>query len=209
MSAIAGIMHFDGRPEAKATLDPMLRALAELGPDREARWHDGAVALGVRQMALLPEDRFDRQPWPARDGALVAVAIARIDNRDELARALALDAEAQRVTCDSEMLLKAYERWSVGGLERIVGEFTFAAWDAREQRLFCARSQIGGAPLYYHRGERFFAFASTTRALFTLPEMSGRSTSGAWPARWHYCQARPTTRSIDTSIACRRRIAFR
>lgn len=171
MSAIAGLFRFDGRPDAMAGRDRMLSALAELGPDREARWHDGTVALGVRQMTLLPEDRFDRQPWHARDGALVMVADARIDNRDELSRALALDAEAQRTTCDSAMLLKAYARWDVGGLDRIVGEFAFAAWHAREQRLFCARSHIGGAPIYYHRGERFFAFASTARALFTLPEV--------------------------------------
>jgi asparagine synthase (glutamine-hydrolysing) len=171
VSGIAGIIHFDGRPEARAALDRMLRALAELGPDREASWHDGAVALGVRQMTLLPEDRFDRQPWRAHDGALVMVADARIDNRGELARALALGAEDERTASDSELLLKAYERWGVAGLDRIVGEFTFAAWDAREQRLVCARSQLGGAPLYYYRGERFFAFASTARALFTLPEV--------------------------------------
>ena len=94
MSAIAGIVHFDGRPRAQDDVARMLRSLAPLGPDREASWHEETVALGCCQMVLLPEDRFDRQPWQGRAGALVLVANGRLDNRDELADALAItDAE--------------------------------------------------------------------------------------------------------------------
>jgi asparagine synthase (glutamine-hydrolysing) len=171
VSAIAGILRRDGRPDAKDDLERMMRALAALGPDRAAFWHDGAVALGMRQMAMLPEDRFDRQPWRARDGGLVLVANARIDNRAELARALGLAADAQQVMSDSEMLLVAYERWGRGCLDRIVGEFAFAAWDARERRLFCARSHLRGPTLYYHCSARFFAFATTASGLFALPDV--------------------------------------
>ncbi len=168
MSAIAGLIRFDGRPVTDAALDPMMRALSALGPERQACWHDGHAALGVRLMSLLPEDRFDRQPWVARDGTLVMVADARVDNRDELAHALALDG---RDMSDSEMLLHAYERWGTSGFDHIFGEFTLAAWDARERRLLCARSQLGGTPLYYHRGQGWLAFASTASALLAMPEI--------------------------------------
>lgn len=170
MSAIAGLIHFDGRPMTDGALEPVMRALAALGPDRQACWRDGMAALGVRVMALLPEDRFDRQPWVERDGTLVMVADARIDNRDELARVLGLGANSLRSMSDSEMLLATYERWGTGGFDRIVGEFTFAAWDARERRLCCARSHLGGSPLYYHRSQHRFAFASTAGALLALPD---------------------------------------
>jgi len=171
VSAIAGIVRFDGRPDAKADLERMMRPLAMLGPDREFLWHDGAVALGMRQLALLPEDRFDRQPWRGRDGTLVMVANARIDNRDELADALGIEPVRRRTMADSEMLMKAYERWAAPALDRIVGEFTFAVWDARERRLFCARSQVEGPPLYFHRAPGFLAFATTANALFALPDV--------------------------------------
>lgn len=169
MSAIAGILHVDGRPDARSELERMMRVLGPLGPDREAIWDDGAVALGYRQMAKLPEDRFDRQPWRARNGGLVMVANVRLDNREELAGALDLDAPAARAMADSEILLLAYERWGSEGLDRIVGEFAVASWDTRERRLFCARSQIEGPPLYYCNSPSLFAFASTAGALFALP----------------------------------------
>src|SRR6185437_5550787 len=165
VSAIAGLVRFDGRPMTAETLDPAMRALAGLGPDRRACWHDGTAALGACLMAVLPEDRFDRQPWLARDGTLVMVADARIDNRDELGRALGLGAERLRGMADSELVFEAHERWSAGALDRVVGEFAFAAWDARDRRLFCARSQLGGTPLFYHTAQHGFAFASTAEAL--------------------------------------------
>jgi asparagine synthase (glutamine-hydrolysing) len=169
VSAIAGIIHFDGRPEAKSDLARMMRPLVALGPDRQASWSDGAAALGFGQMTLMPEDRYDRQPWRGRDGALVMTAAARIDNRDELGRALGLaDASAM---ADSEMLLKAYERWDKDCLSRLVGDFTFAVWDLRDRRLFCARSHLGGRPFYYYRSRSFFAFATTCAGLFALPDV--------------------------------------
>jgi asparagine synthase (glutamine-hydrolysing) len=171
MSAIAGIVRFDGRPEAASDLDRMMRALADLGPDRQSTWQDGTVALGFRQMALLPEDSADRQPWPVRGGAAVLVANGRLDNRDELGDALGIDPPVRRTMADSELLLRAYERWELDCLDRLLGEFNFAVWDTREQRLVCARCQVDGPPLYYHRCERFFAFATTPAALFALPDV--------------------------------------
>jgi asparagine synthase (glutamine-hydrolysing) len=168
VSAIAGLLHFDGRPATETALAPMMRVLAALGPDRQAYWHDESIALGASLMTFLPEDVFDRQPWVARKGALAMVANARIDNRDELTFALGLDG---RTMSDSEMLFHAYERWGKSGFDRVVGEFTLAAWDARERRLLCARSQLGGLPLYYHCSRRGFAFASTAGALLALPDI--------------------------------------
>jgi asparagine synthase (glutamine-hydrolysing) len=171
MSAIAGIVRFDGRPDAVSDLDRVMRSLADLGPDRQSMWHDGSVALGFRQMALLPEDAADRQPWRASDGNRVLVADARLDNRDELGDALGIDHPARRVMADSEMLLRAYERWEIGCLDRLVGEFAFAIWHARERRLVCARCHVDGPPIYYHKSERFFAFATSPAALFALPDV--------------------------------------
>jgi asparagine synthase (glutamine-hydrolysing) len=171
MSAIAGIVRFDGRPDAASDLDRMMRALADLGPDRQSAWQDGPAALGFRQMALLPEDAADRQPWQAHGGAAILVANGRLDNRDELGDALAIDNPLRRTMADSELLLRAYERWGLGCLDRLLGEFTFAVWDTRDRRLVCARCQVDGPPLYYHRSERFFAFATTPAALFALPDV--------------------------------------
>lgn len=171
MSAIAGIVHFDGRPRAEDDLARLMRSLAPLGPDREASWHDETVALGFCQTTLLPEDRFDRQPWHGRAGGLTLVANARLDNRDELADALGIAESERRTLSDSALLLRAFERWSDACIDRLDGDFTFAVWDKVARRLFCARSHVAGPPLYYHLAPKFFAFATTANALFALPEV--------------------------------------
>src|SRR5580704_9874080 len=56
MSAIFGIVHFDGQPVAESDLNLMSAALAAHGPDGEGVRLDGNVGLGQRLMRFTPED---------------------------------------------------------------------------------------------------------------------------------------------------------
>ena len=62
MTALAGLWRLDGNPDAADACDRMLTAQRIYGPDDGAQWSDGSVALGLRLMRVLPEDRFDQQP---------------------------------------------------------------------------------------------------------------------------------------------------
>jgi asparagine synthase (glutamine-hydrolysing) len=70
-------------------------------------------------------------------------------------------------TGDTEVLLKAYGQWGEACLERLVGMFAFAVWDARRERLFLARDRLGEKPLYYYEGPGLFLFASEVRSLLS------------------------------------------
>ena len=136
--------------------------------------HNGptvAVALGRRLMRVLPEDAFDRQPLIGGEGRYVLVADIRLDNRDELTEALRIPAPQARNLCDAAILLAAIERWDESCLERIVGDYAFAVWDGARRRLLLARDPLGQRPLHYHRGNKFFAFASMPKGLHALPEI--------------------------------------
>ncbi|TMP93319.1 MAG: asparagine synthase (glutamine-hydrolyzing) [Verrucomicrobia bacterium] len=72
---------------------------------------------------------------------------------------------AWRSNTDTEVILRAYEKWGLGCLEKLRGMFAFAIWDNREQKLILARDPFGIKPLYYYQSDRFFLFASEVRPL--------------------------------------------
>ncbi|HEY0106807.1 MAG TPA: asparagine synthase-related protein [Rhizomicrobium sp.] len=147
----------------------MLAAQRIYGPDAADRWDDGFLAVGRALFRLLPEDVHDRQPLIGSSGGIVLVADIRLDNREDLVAALALP--PGRTLCDAAILLAAFERWDVGCLDRIVGDFAFAVWDSRHRRLVLARDPLGQRPLHYHRAAGLFAFASMPKGLHALAEI--------------------------------------
>ena len=169
MTALAGLWHFDGRPDVADGCDRMLRAQELYGRHDAAQWSDGSVALGRRLMRLLPEDAFDRQPLIGGEGRYVLVADLRLDNRDELCTVLRIPPPQARILSDAAILLAALERWDESCLERLVGDYAFAVWDGARRRLLLARDPLGQRPLHYHRSSKFFAFASMPKGLHALP----------------------------------------
>jgi asparagine synthase (glutamine-hydrolysing) len=66
---------------------------------------------------------------------------------------------------DTEVILRAYERWGRECVSHLRGMFGFAIWDQQKQELFLARDPLGIKPLYYYQTDGLFVFASEVRAL--------------------------------------------
>lgn len=169
MNAIVGFWAFESQSALSDRCEAMLAAQADCGPDDSATARLGAMALGRRLYRLLPEDRYDRQPLVASDGRFALVADLRLDNRNELISALGVERARACGMADAELLLAALERWGEATLDRIVGDYAFAWFDAHAHRLILARDPIGQRPLFWHRGPGFFAFSSMPRGLHALP----------------------------------------
>ena len=171
MSALAGRWNLRGQPAGDACAR-MLAAQKIYGPHDSAHWSDGAVAIGRCLFRTLPEDVHDRQPLAGAGGRWQMVADVRLDNREELADALGIDpAEAARMA-DAAILLAAWERWEEQVFDRLLGDYAFAIWDARDRRMILARDPFGARPLHYHRGADFIAFATMPKGLHALPEIA-------------------------------------
>ncbi len=167
MTALAGLWDFaDGNPGT--ILDRMLTAQAIYGR-HDASSVAGPVALGRRLWPLTPEDAFDKRPVRSADGSLMLVADARIDNRDELATALGLSSGALSRMSDPDVILATIERWGIAGIERLIGAFALACWDAAKLQLVLARDALGERPLHYHRSTGFLAVASMPKGLHAHP----------------------------------------
>lgn len=171
MTAIAGYWSFDDRPGPERRCEAMLRAQQIYGPQAPAMAGDGAIALGQRLFVPGPPTRRRDTVAAGADGTALLVADARLDNRDELGEALGIGSAELGLLSDPALMLRALERWEDGAVERLHGDFAFAFWNSRRQRLLLARDYLGERPLHYSRGRGFFAFASMPKGLHALPEI--------------------------------------
>jgi asparagine synthase (glutamine-hydrolysing) len=81
-----------------------------------------------------------------------------------------------RSKCDTEVILRAYEQWGRGLLDRIDGMFAFGIWDARRRALLLARDRLGKKPLFWAARGGALGFSSMIRPLVACglarPEMT-------------------------------------
>ena len=169
MSAIFGILRFDGAAVSGRDLERMAKALAHRAPDGIKFVADGPFALGHGLMRVNREDVFEAQPL--RDGDLTLVADLRLDNRDELAAAFGIGAAELRDMPDSAMLLRAYQKWGEDCARHLLGDFAFALWDGTAKKLVLGRDHMGQRGIFYHHGRDFFVFASEIKALWRYPDV--------------------------------------
>jgi len=97
-------------------------------------------------------------------------ANARIDGRDELIRKLKLT--VKEPPTDEELILSAYKTWGEDCVKHLIGDFAFAIWDDRSQRLFCARDHFGVKPFFFTHIDGHFNFSSSLNALRLDPRVS-------------------------------------
>lgn len=170
MGGIFGAFRRDGAPLQSSVLDAMRQALPDWGPDGFGAWHDDVA--GLAQARLLTTPGSAQEPLPVEDRAagFAFTAAARIDNRDELIRALGLElsASGRDRLADGDLMLAAYRRWGVGAPRRVLGDWSFAAWHPSARRLFIARDHFGNSALYYHLDANLFAFACAPQPLRVL-----------------------------------------
>jgi asparagine synthase (glutamine-hydrolysing) len=173
MTAIAGFWSRDGGFDSVEQCEVIISAQSVYGLRQSSARLDN-IAVATRLYPLLPEDGNDRQPLVGGDGRLLLVADVRLDNRSELSAALGLDSSDLLSLADSSLLLLALERWGEHAVGRLLGDFAFAFYDARQGRLLLARDPLGQRPLFWHRGPGFVAFASMPAGLHALDSVPRR-----------------------------------
>jgi asparagine synthase (glutamine-hydrolysing) len=148
----------------------MSAPLAHRGPDDEACYVDGPVALGHRRLAVIDLTESGRQPMSNEDGTLWLVFNGEIYNFRELRQKLE-PRHRFKGTSDSEVILHLYEERGDEAVAALDGMFAFALWDSGRRRLLLARDRSGKKPLFYHAAPGFLAFASEVKALLQHPDV--------------------------------------
>ncbi len=181
MSGLAACVAFDDAPADRSLLD-VARRMAEatpyLGVDGADVWCDGRAAMVRFRHATTPESVGERQPAIDDRSGLVLCFDGRLDNRADLIREVP-DAGVDARSTDAEILLALLARRGDAAVQRLVGDYAFAAWQPRDRRLFCARSPVGWRPLVWCRHGGRVGVATDARALIDGLGLDRRLNEGA------------------------------
>ncbi|CAG0991011.1 asparagine synthase (glutamine-hydrolysing) [Myxococcaceae bacterium] len=183
MCGIAGVFAYGAErfDLDEHTLGRMTDAMAHRGPDGRGLHFDPElqIGLGHRRLSIIDLSDLGHQPMSNDDGTVWIVFNGEIYNHAAIRRELEADGVRFRSRCDTEVILRLYERAGDSCAERLLGMFAFAIWDSRKSRLLVVRDRIGIKPLVYCDVGGHFFFASEVRALLEHPlvprKMDGQS----------------------------------
>lgn len=169
MCGIAGILRddVDLREESKLLLT-MSESLKQRGPDGSGEYVERNAALLHRRLAII-DPAGGAQPM--RFGNYVIAYNGEIYNTDEVRRQLQSLGYTFDTTCDTEVVLKAFDAWKEKSVEKLNGIFAYAILNTKNKELFLTRDRIGVKPLFYAKKGALFAFASRVKTLLLIPEI--------------------------------------
>ena len=167
MCGIAGILSsdIDLRGE-KFLVEKMGKTLKKRGPDAAGIYLTPEVALVHRRLSVID---VENGAQPMHFGKYVIVYNGEIYNTDEVRNELEGFGYKFDTHCDTEVVLKAYDKWGNESVKKLNGIFAYAIYDKKENSLFACRDRIGVKPFFYNKTKNTFSFASKIDTLLCQP----------------------------------------
>ncbi|MGE5329803.1 MAG: asparagine synthase (glutamine-hydrolyzing) [Deltaproteobacteria bacterium] len=170
MCGIAGLINLKNEriSNIKKKLDVMNYLQKHRGPDGEGIWNHCREYVGFAHRRLSIIDiESGHQPMEDELGSCISFN-GEIYNYIELRNEIGVN--KFKTNSDTEVILRAYEKWGEDCLDHLRGMFAFSLWDEKNQKLFCARDRFGIKPFYYSVIDNNLIFASEVKALLPFVE---------------------------------------
>ena len=169
---MCGIAGYYGTPRsmlpARPLLGRMVDAIAHRGPDETGIHVEAGAGLGHARLAII-DVASGKQPMANAEGDVVVTFNGEIFNYVELRDDLIARGRVFRTDSDTEVILHAYEEMGPDCVDAFNGDFAFALFDRRRNRLMLARDRMGVRPLFYAWRRGCLYFASEVKALLAVP----------------------------------------
>src|SRR3954449_12328065 len=173
MCGICGWVGAAARPSDAAAGPAMRETLEHRGPDGPgelAMAADGLYGwLGHRRLKVIDVSESAHQPMLGAGGQVALTYNGEVYNFRELRSQLEARGHRFASSGDTEVVLRAYEEWGEGFVERLDGVFALALWDARTGSLLLARARPRKKPLFYCVQDGRLTFGSEIKALLACP----------------------------------------
>ena len=173
MCGINGYIKFKRESEAqlKADMNKMNDLIFHRGPDEDGVFCESndshSVAMAMRRLSII-DLSSGKQPIFSDDKNIVIVFNGEIYNYQKLKAKLVKLGVTFSTTSDTEVILKLYEKFGVESFKELDGMFGFSIYDKNKNKLYIARDFFGEKPLYYHKSDNEFIWASELKSLVNV-----------------------------------------
>lgn len=169
MCGIAGILtpSIDLRNE-KPLIENISNTLKMRGPDAKGEYITPDAALIHRRLSVID---IENGSQPMRFGKYIIVYNGEIYNTSEVREELISHGYKFDSRCDTEVVLKAYDKWQEESVKKLNGIFAYAVYNEQDKSLFLARDRIGVKPCFYSKVGSLFAFASRISSLLCIEQI--------------------------------------
>lgn len=171
MCGICGF--FDLKREKRiepSVIKRMTDTLQHRGPDGSDCYIGDNLAFGFTRLSIIDLEG-GMQPLTNEDNSLILICNGEIFNYIELREDLVSRGHRFKTKTDVEVLLHLYEEKGTDFLNQLNGQFAFALFDSKTQRLFCARDHFGVIPFFYTVADDLFIFGSEIKAILEHPSV--------------------------------------
>ncbi|MHA7842938.1 MAG: asparagine synthase (glutamine-hydrolyzing) [Winogradskyella sp.] len=170
MCGINGLIDKTQMSEDK--MSSMLNAMNDLiihrGPDEDgvfAEQNDNCtVGMAMRRLSII-DLSSGKQPIFSDHKQIVIVFNGEIYNYKSIKSRLVSEGVTFHTTSDTEVILKAYEKYGVESFQWLDGMYGFSIYDKKINKLFIARDFFGEKPLYYTQNDNQFLWASELKSI--------------------------------------------
>lgn len=170
MCGIAGIARSMPSGVSNQALLRMAAAIRHRGPDGFGYYSGARVGLAHVRLSII-DLAGGAQPMGNEDGRVLIVYNGEVYNYIELRDELRSAGHQFRTSCDTEVLVHAYEEWGAEMVHRLNGQFAFAIYDQRDESILLVRDRFGVRPLFYAIRDGTMVFGSEVKALFASGEV--------------------------------------
>lgn len=182
MCGIAGFFNSSAdKPVNPETLVGMAAIQYHRGPDGFGyrTMNDRGIGFSHARLSIIDlDENRARQPFVSEDGDLMLAHNGEFYDYKRIRTDLTSRGAQFDTKSDSELVLQLYPKF---GLEDMLlylrGEFAFALYDRKKDRLMLVRDRFGVKPLYWTEVNGTVVFGSELKVLFAHPEVPRKFSS--------------------------------
>jgi asparagine synthase (glutamine-hydrolysing) len=170
MCGIAGFCDYTKTLDT-GVLKAMTDTIVHRGPDSDGaeviEIDNAKLGFGHRRLSILDLSPLGSQPMHFED--LTIVFNGEVYNFHEIKEELEALGHKFRSHSDTEVILIAYKQWGMASLEKFIGMFAYALYDAGLRKMFLVRDRVGVKPLYVYQDDDILIYGSELKPFHKNP----------------------------------------